>query len=736
MKHHNAKKPGPVKCKYCSYSSTGEGAVERHMREFHADSHHGNEEISYKNDQMNNNDMSEASTAFTIPVQTSDVPKNPFVLENQLVSPPASVQSNISTLSGTSDSSLVCPECSITCKSMGHLNRHYIKHSNNHPFACKLCAKSYKRLSDLTRHIRKKHSARRIDLEELTDTHKDMPQPQGKKFKRKSNSNGESHDEFVLQEGSVEMPRMPGIICSTSVGGNEPLNLSISEKTFKGCAESLPFEKYASLLSVKPSYSNKFPRNPNVKCEKKISLKCNQCSYLAKCASDLQRHKTVHSADKKIKCYVCGKRFKLMGDRNKHLRNIHGVPIGKPRKANLERRRAKPTGNVHGIATAKLRKMSMEMSSKGCKPTENPHSLTKKKKSEGGKSMENPFTLTKKKNSEKRKGTPTESVGAANKKINIELKKEKLQEISNLNGTNPTPWACLFCDYKCEIRGDIKVHLQAVHKDSVIQYGDLEHLVDQTYCLVSGEQLTPVLTSDGKMVQCPYCPYQNDSKAKMKNHIEIHDDLKRYMCSDCGKRSNWIWDVRKHIRKCHPKSALDVVQLSEEEARSTLAEYIALRKRSQTESQNDRSDASTLSDSGKSSGSRKSPLTTDKPSEDKIRPQEKLKPFKCSSCGQRANYKYDMQKHIKYVCRSAKLITLCREEAEATISDYVKNFVVTTKKSAIGKKNIKPLLKSTGTNLYLQKLIADKNRPFKVSYFVFECLVPLENSHIGFSFKM
>lgn len=50
---------------------------------------------------------------------------------------------------------------------------------------------------------------------------------------------------------------------------------------------------------------------------------------------------------------------------------------------------------------------------------------------------------------------------------------------------------------------------------------------------------------------------------------------KPHMCSGCGHRSNWKWDVNKHIELAHPKgTGLQIITLSEEEAQRTLPEYL------------------------------------------------------------------------------------------------------------------------------------------------------------------
>lgn len=50
---------------------------------------------------------------------------------------------------------------------------------------------------------------------------------------------------------------------------------------------------------------------------------------------------------------------------------------------------------------------------------------------------------------------------------------------------------------------------------------------------------------------------------------------KPFMCSGCGHRSNWKWDVNKHIDLAHPnRTGLQIITLAEEDAVRTLPEYM------------------------------------------------------------------------------------------------------------------------------------------------------------------
>ena len=47
---------------------------------------------------------------------------------------------------------------------------------------------------------------------------------------------------------------------------------------------------------------------------------------------------------------------------------------------------------------------------------------------------------------------------------------------------------------------------------------------------------------------------------------------RRFKCYVCGKRSNWKWDIRKHIRGNH--ASADIIEMTEQEARATFHKVI------------------------------------------------------------------------------------------------------------------------------------------------------------------
>ena len=198
--------------------------------------------------------------------------------------------------------------------------------------------------------------------------------------------------------------------------------------------------------------------------------------------------------------------------------------------------------------------------------------------------------------------------------------------------------------------------------------------------------------------------------------MEIHEDLKRFKCDHCGKRSNWIWDIRKHIKKDHPGKAMMVATLSKKEARETVKAYMNFpvlktlgtgnpaRKTSAEDEENKQRKASDFEKSdnkdediqsdvdvkedemtregkkeidadGKSVHVAKKEIEEENSNIMKIAGGssrgKKYRPFKCSACPRRSNWRWDIMKHIRKIHPSAKMITLSEDVAKATFSESV-----------------------------------------------------------------
>ena len=68
--------------------------------------------------------------------------------------------------------------------------------------------------------------------------------------------------------------------------------------------------------------------------------------------------------------------------------------------------------------------------------------------------------------------------------------------------------------------------------------------------------------------------------ASFTNSNNREEQWKRHKCSGCGHRSNWKWDINKHIKVAHPeRKDVTNITMDLDEARQTLPEYLERVKR-------------------------------------------------------------------------------------------------------------------------------------------------------------
>ena len=397
--------------------------------------------------------------------------------------------------------------------------------------------------------------------------------------------------------------------------------------------------------------------------EEEENLQCGHCPYIAKWPSDLRRHMMVHTAQRRFKCQFCFKTYKYRFDLNIHIKRSHRSQYAK--------------GGASTLSSAKKDREIAEAAGK---------TSGKQQTEKTGSAGEYPCRFC----------------SYMGKYASETQRHERLH-------TGEKPYHCLFCEYNSFWKGDMKRHLQKHHTTHVATDETLYRLLEKTYkpgpmpvalkkevnddsivdedddaTEVEDNTSTPTQrfiplkntsSSGGSKMRCHLCTYTTITPAKFRCHMAIHENLKLFKCAHCGKRSNWSWDVRKHIKANHPGAEMDVISLTEDEGRATIKEYMAKQKY------------------GPKSPVKSPPPPKLPPPKPKVPPvtlkipqphiasnnSEKgmsktakaltrCRPFKCSICGQRSNWKWDLLKHIRerHGYGSDKLIILTEDEARST----------------------------------------------------------------------
>ena len=132
-----------------------------------------------------------------------------------------------------------------------------------------------------------------------------------------------------------------------------------------------------------------------------------------------------------------------------------------------------------------------------------------------------------------------------------------------------------------------------------------------------------------------------------------------FKCSECGRRSNWRWDLNKHIRTSnHPQAHL--IELSEHVARATFHEVL---KKDSSYCDNILPNIQNLQPDSNSTA-----LEASSPSI----PQQ-YKQYLCNACGYRSSWNCDMVKHVKLLHNSTSITLLTETIAKETLPNYEKH---------------------------------------------------------------
>ncbi|KAK2152521.1 hypothetical protein LSH36_326g04078 [Paralvinella palmiformis] len=652
---------GPFKCTLCSYSSTGEAAVQRHMAEYHPspdkqlaiDSIHTSNGTTSKS--LSPGPLVIDETSEAEPPQTDA----PVKLSDKVMSP------------ASSGHEVQCKLCSVWFKNETRLRIHMVSHSDEAPHICSICKLRYKRPADLNRHMKRKHGTKTEDLS--SDIEQEQPL------------------DLCVKKSDDE----------SEVDPDKPLDLS--------CKSS----------SSSPSPSHVYRTS---------EIKCSYCSYMAKWPSDLRRHMLVHSIEKRFHCHVCNKKYKYQFDLNMHMRKSHRLQAGRTRVSS-----AAAFGRyMIGTSTPK----------DGGNSETKVRQLRRSQPKESQQIVEEHYTETGV--PEILKCTYCDYIG----KYPAEVQRHELLH------TGSQPYLCLFCTYRTFWKGDVKRHLVKHHKNEVDRYGELPELVNLCYkpqgChgevdakrdreeeneFDNGEEDDPECENpevdiyeemekyakeiDGrKLFKCPKCTLAYDVPAKLKTHMEIHEDLKRFMCSDCGERCNSRWEVERHMNAEHPGALARVIELTEDEARETLDDFIDSYHKhpklddnaddTSQEGENDDyvDDVEALANiQGLDDYARVMNPDSIEDDDEQTEPVYKkphslldsipggphtlggsdgmdtliatvaagrYRRFKCSLCGKRSNWKWDVKKHIRCTHHAAQVIEMTEEEAKATFHEVLK----------------------------------------------------------------
>lgn len=121
---------------------------------------------------------------------------------------------------------------------------------------------------------------------------------------------------------------------------------------------------------------------------------------------------------------------------------------------------------------------------------------------------------------------------------------------------------CEWCNYSSNKLIDVGKHAKW-HND-----------VGKNFRCSSVEVQRPVPAKKAHSFVCPVCSKRCERASDLASHTRMHMDLRPFMCTKCGLRSNFKQSVKKHIRLQHDGDFSELmVELSPSEARDTIDAY-------------------------------------------------------------------------------------------------------------------------------------------------------------------
>ena len=355
----NHKNPFPFTCSFCTYGCGSEAAIRRHMLMNH----------DPVQTNMTTQKSVEKKTKLPVPKSVETLQKtlacgieanNVHVDErdDKEGSPDSDRDESmeVDTVDGNIDADATVGDKTVdgqdpNQKVKGTVTQFLEK--DNGKLLCPVCKLKYKRSSDLNRHMKRKHGSR---LREYVEEHfnailppiGDSAPTRPPKMAQRStqhvplsmvNSRGEvGFSMEYLDYGTEDFMDMDDAY-DTFDSFNTPQDSPGREGTPVG-DDGLGGYNTLSSFSGTTKDGDDEAQGPS----DKVDLNCPHCRYIAKWPSDLQRHIAVHSMERRFKCTYCPKSYKYIGDMNVHIRKDHGQEPG--------------TVKVEKIATFLSKKMS------------------------------------------------------------------------------------------------------------------------------------------------------------------------------------------------------------------------------------------------------------------------------------------------------------------------------------------------------------------------------------------
>lgn len=557
MKNHEMGAAGEYNCLLCSFITKSKQSLKLHVTKHHEQSlvddsedRDEDEEIEVVECEESEFNANQLGWNESLQDQSFEPSENEGGMDaNSINYPPGDPNSDTVWKHGKLfKKELKCQSCDFATSWPFELKKHEEMHRSAKKHSCPLCGMRFEHVAWLSKHLCRVHkdSSQALDMAaalEVLKPNRRAPQPSQEQVNASFQS--------IIQQTELMNSPEPSLL-STLLNQSSVSPVSKSPDTYlpysgsqnSSPRNSEPQEAYLGYSSVpvvkKPPQIQ--PPKPKVKFPAG-KRSCNLCNYKTRWSSELEKHMRTHSDHKPFPCSRCDFRSKWKGDLNRHMMKYHGIKI--------------KTKN-HMVPKLKLKKALSSKPNSGSSwqtvSQENTSGTSSGGKS-GGKDQESPLDLT------VGRGT---FLGSSDALLIHSDEDLDLMDLA-LENIDPIPPGNNYS--LSEQMSDMP------NSDSHLPMNS-DALNSEGFNVPSDELPTGYKVK--KKYQCPFCTFNTGTPSRFHVHIVQHYNKRPFMCSECGLRSNWEWDITKHIRlkACKEKTHQNAcVLLTDETGRRNYEKY-------------------------------------------------------------------------------------------------------------------------------------------------------------------
>lgn len=705
--------PEDLQCKYCTYKATWPSDLKRHLQSHSL-------EKRYK--------CSDCAKKYKY---RSDL--NVHIRKDHNKEPSDVKIVRVATMlkKKSSPSIFKCPCCTYASRWKSEIDRHSRMHNSEKTFQCLHCEYQTFWRGDIRRHVYKKHNeimTEGVALNDVIIMKKELA-PQVVRGKKAEETNLALSSDSEAYSSRETTPVKTGPVRSHE--GSPEVNMSdyVTKTTAGHSPTPSPIKDLGNGL-----------------------YKCQYCGFEANAPSKMNAHIATHTNLKRYMCPVCGRRANWKWDIAKHIRKDHNDQVTQVIK--LSKKEAEDTIQAYieehptlkrdhhlNFVAGSLESETMKDQFYKCSmcdfSAEKRISVSRHLRSmhEGyGGSV----ILVKKTQVAKAVSSPPQMKSILPPQLQPDQAAQPSATAKLVENFGPQdalkPFMCSECGKRGASKGDVKKHYHYAHADKEIRIIYLGDGSQSVYAAktdsgpstpekpVVAEKTSPVVEQTVTVMSPEVMPESVSPKPhQASKHPKVLGYIKPFVCGLCGRRSNWRWDVNRHIRERHPgRKDIRVIELTEEEARATYNEYMknqlpelnkvsnSVPKKRHRVSVPDLGTGTLQTQAVVPSFSlvpvpstpaissqpvfpqafvispTSSPVMvpnipvigTNRPSSasDGSSPQKArmFKQYKCAACSYRSNYRSDIQRHMvrRHGLSKAKVIVLDRDIAQATLASY------------------------------------------------------------------